>query len=157
MGYLILFFGFYAVISGIIVLARILTRKDNISRETWSGPMPSAVEQEQNRAWIARFFEDFPDSGLAEIYPDLFEESRIVLQYKKLEADLASGRIDIIDYELALEKLLPFVTIDFSSLNIKPCKKENRAPTSQKWHVPDRLRRILVLVMRLRSASRNGQ
>lgn len=78
----------------------------------WNGPAPKIEDRQKVRQEIVEIIARYPDSGLAQTFPDLAKQAEIVEEYTRLQHLHDAGMIDEIDYQIALDKLAKQVDID---------------------------------------------
>lgn len=78
----------------------------------WDGPEPTTEQKQENWQWLVEFFKRYPNDKLKETYPQLHQIATASKRYDELEDLRRSGRIDEIDYNLELEKILPLISTD---------------------------------------------
>lgn len=84
----------------------------------WDGPKPTKEQEKNTSRWMTDHLTEFPNTPyLQSQYPKEYDKARAVRRYYELEDLRDAGKIDDIDYQLELEKILPL--IDISDLEQK--------------------------------------
>jgi hypothetical protein len=84
----------------------------NEEDQYWDGPEPTLQERQGNWQFIVEYLKKFPSSNLKNEYPYLFQVAQASKRYDEINYLKWSGKMDEIDYQIELEKILPLITID---------------------------------------------
>lgn len=82
----------------------------------WDGPEPTLQERQNNWQFIIEYLKKFPNSDLKNDYPYLFQVSQASKRYDEINYLKWSGKMDEIDYQIELEKILPLISVDPTSI-----------------------------------------
>lgn len=77
----------------------------------WNGPKVNEDERRNNLNWIENYIQEWPESGLADDYPELAKRAKAVRTYNMINQELDLGLIDEIEYNVQLEKILKHIDI----------------------------------------------
>lgn len=79
----------------------------------WDGPVPTAEEKAKNQQFIFEYLYKYrdPNSVLRKEYPHLADAADALHEYERIESLYRAGKMDEIDYNLQMEKLLPKINI----------------------------------------------